>query len=228
MFSKIKYVAATAALVLAVQSTAQETETDKGKLSYAIGYQIGSDFNKRALDVDVETVLAAIRDAVSETDPTVPREEMVTLLRDLEQKIREEQLEKFKALAEKNKGESEKFLSENKTKRGITELPSGVQYRIIEDGTGSRPGLESDVTVHYRGSLISGFEFDSSFARGVPATFKVSEVLRGWQEVIPLMRMGGKWQVFVPPELAYGERGQPPIGPNETLIFDLHLIEVKS
>ena len=105
-------------------------------------------------------------------------------------------------------------------------LPSGVQYRIIEEGEGSRPGMESTVKVHYRGSKINGHEFDSSFARGVPEEFPVNTVLKGWQEVLPLMKTGATWQVFVPPELAFGARGNPPVGPNEALMFDLKLVEI--
>ena len=106
-------------------------------------------------------------------------------------------------------------------------LPSGIQYRVIEEGTGRKAAPTSEVTVHYRGSLTNGFEFDSSFARGVPAKFKVDTVIDGWKEVLPLMKIGDHWQVFLPPEKAYGMRGQGPIGPNEALVFDIKLVDVK-
>ena len=125
-----------------------------------------------------------------------------------------------------NQAAADEFLAANLSKNGIVALPSGVQYRIIEEGDGSRPGMESTVKVHYRGSKINGHEFDSSFARGVPEEFPVNTVLKGWQEVLPLMKTGATWQVFVPPELAFGVRGNPPVGPNEALIFDLKLVEI--
>jgi FKBP-type peptidyl-prolyl cis-trans isomerase FklB len=115
---------------------------------------------------------------------------------------------------------------DNRTKTGIVELPRGAQSRIIAEGEGSRPGLASTVQVHYRGSKMDGREFDSSFARGVPEEFTVNTVLRGWQEVLPLMKTGSTWQIFVPPELAFGARGNPPVGPNEALTFDLKLVEI--
>ena len=125
--------------------------------------------------------------------------------------------------------ESDKFLADNKSKTGIKVLPSGVQYRVIEEGTGTQhPTVNSEVTVHYRGSLMNGLEFDSSFARGEPVHFKVGDVIKGWQDVLPLMRVGDHWQIFVPAALAYGERGQPPrIGPNEALVFELKLVDIK-
>src|SRR5262249_6899743 len=135
----------------------------------------------------------------------------------------------FDKLANDNKAKSQKFLSENRSKKGIVALPSGLQYQIIEEGTGPKhPSPESQVTVHFRGSLATGLEFDSWLARGQPAQFKVNEVIKAWQEILPLMRVGDYWRVFTPSELAYGERGQPPrIGPNEALVFELKLVEVK-
>jgi len=215
-------------LLVAYTAGAQEQDLDQGKLSYAIGYQIGSDFKFRNLDVDIDRVIQAIRDAHAEKDPAVPEAEMVALLKSMQEQIQTEQLEKFKVLAEENKVKSDEFLAENRAKKGIVELPSGVQYRVIEDGNGGRPSLESEVIVHYRSSTMSGLEFDSSFARGEPVSFKVNQVIKGWQEVLPLMKEGSKWQVFVPPELGYGVRGQRPVGPNEALMFDINLVEVKS
>lgn len=205
---------------------AQDDQSDKGKLSYAVGWDIGEDIKKRGAEFDVESIIEAIRDSSAGSPPKVPEEEMVALLTALQQKVRQEQQEAFMALAEENKLKSEEFLAENKVKTGIVELPSGVQYRIIEEGDGARPGLESTVKVHYRGSKMNGHEFDSSFARGVPEEFTVSTVLRGWQEVLPLMKTGSTWQIFVPPELAFGARGNPPVGPNEALTFDLKLVEI--
>ncbi len=218
-----------ALIVLAIATNpalAQDLSTDKGKLSYAVGWDIGEDIQRRGAEFDVETLSAAIRDSAAAKEPQVPAEEMVALLTALQQKVRQEQAEAFAKLAEENQAAADDFLEKNKSKNGIVVLPSGVQYRIIEEGEGSRPGLEDTVKVHYRGSKISGHEFDSSFARGVPEEFPVNSVLRGWQEVLPLMKTGATWQIFVPPELAFGARGNPPVGPNEALMFDLKLVEI--
>jgi FKBP-type peptidyl-prolyl cis-trans isomerase FklB len=205
---------------------AQDVETEKGKLSYAVGWDIGADIKRRSTEFDVESLISAIRDVVAENEPKVSADEMRTLLTELQEKVRAEQVEQFRALSEKNQAESEAFLEANKSKTGIVVLPSGVQYRIIEEGEGARPGLESKVSVHYRGSKMDGREFDSSFARGTPEEFTVNAVLQGWQEVLPLMKAGSTWQIFVPPELAFGARGNPPVGPNEALMFDLKLVEI--
>lgn len=205
---------------------AQDLTSDKGKLSYAVGWDIGQDIQRRGAEFDVETIIAAIRDSAAGKDPQVPSEEMAAMLTELQRKVRQEQAEAFQKLAEENQKKAEEFLEKNKSKNGIVALPSGVQYRIIDEGEGARPGMESTVKVHYRGSKISGLEFDSSFARGVPEQFTVNAVLKGWQEVLPLMKTGATWQVFVPPELGFGPRGNPPVGPNEALIFDLKLVEI--
>ena len=212
--------------LMAGPAMAQDVTTEKGKLSYAIGWDIGGDIKRRGAEFDVETIITAIRDSVAEGEPKVPAEEMVALLTELQQKVRQEQAEAFQKLAEENKVKSEEFLAANVSKNGIVALPRGVQYRIIEEGDGARPNMDSTVKVHYRGSKINGHEFDSSFARGVPEEFTVNTVLKGWQEVLPLMKTGSTWQIFVPPELAFAARGNPPVGPNEALIFDLKLVEI--
>ena len=205
---------------------AQDVTSEKGQLSYAVGWDIGADIKRRSTEFDVEALIAAIRDVVADSEPQVELEKMRTLLTALQEKVRAEQVEQFRVLSEENQAKSEEFLTANKTKTGIVELPSGVQYRIIEEGSGARPGLESKVSVHYRGSKLDGREFDSSFARGTPEEFTVNAVLKGWQEVLPLMKQGSTWQIFVPPEMAFGARGNPPVGPNEALMFDLKLVEL--
>jgi FKBP-type peptidyl-prolyl cis-trans isomerase FklB len=212
--------------LMAGPAVAQDVTSEKGKLSYAIGWDIGGDIKRRGAEFDVETIITAIRDSVAESEPKVPAEEMVAMLTELQQKVRKEQAEAFQKLAEENKIKSEEFLAANISKNGIVALPSGVQYRIIEEGEGARPNMDSTVKVHYRGSKINGHEFDSSFARGVPEEFTVNTVLKGWQEVLPLMKTGSTWQIFVPPELAFAARGNPPVGPNEALVFDLKLVEI--
>lgn len=214
------------AALMAGPVMAQDLTSEKGKLSYAVGWDIGEDIQRRGADFDVETVIAAIRDSAAGKEAQVPADEMVALLTALQQKVRQEQAEAFQKLAEENQKKSEEFLAANLSKNGIVALPSGIQYRVIEEGEGARPGMDSSVKVHYRGSKTDGLEFDSSFARGVPEEFQVSSVLRGWQEVLPLMKTGSTWQIFVPPEMAFGARGNPPVGPNEVLIFDLKLVEI--
>jgi FKBP-type peptidyl-prolyl cis-trans isomerase FklB len=205
---------------------AQDVASEKGKLSYAVGWDIGNDIKRRSSDFDVESLIAAIRDTVADREPQVGNEEMQALMAALQQKVREEQVAAFQTLAADNQAASEAFLESNKTKTGIVVMPSGVQYRVIEEGEGSRPTMESTVKVHYRGSKMDGREFDSSFARGVPEEFAITAVLQGWQEVLPLMKQGATWQIFVPPELAFGQRGNAPVGPNEALMFDLKLVEI--
>ena len=205
---------------------AQDVNSEKGKLSYAVGWDIGADIKRRSTEFDVESLITAIRDIVADNEPKVSTDEMRTLLTALQEKVRAEQIEQFRALSEENQAKSDAFLQANKSKTGIVALPSGVQYRIIEEGEGVRPGLESKVSVHYRGSKLDGREFDSSFARGTPEEFTVNAVLKGWQEVLPLMKVGSTWQIFVPPELGFGASGNPPVGPNEALMFDLKLVEL--
>lgn len=213
-------------ILAAGSALAQDVTTEKGKLSYAVGWDIGADIRRRSTEFDVESLIAAIRDIVAEKEPRVTGAEMKTLLTALQEKVRAEQVEQFRKLSEENQAKSEAFLQANLSKTGIVELPSGVQYRIIEEGDGPRPNMDSKVSVHYRGSKLDGREFDSSFARGTPEEFTVNAVLKGWQEVLPLMKQGSTWQIFVPPELAFGARGNPPVGPNEALMFDLKLVEL--
>lgn len=200
---------------------------DRNKLSYAIGYEIGRDFVDKKMDVDVNTVIRAIQDGYAKRPSSVPEAEMKTVLGQMRDKMIGEAKTRYEAAARENKAKSDRFLAENRSKKGIVVLPSGIQYRVIEEGTGRKATPTSEVTVHYRGSLTNGFEFDSSFARGVPAKFKVDTVIDGWKEILPLMKIGDHWQVFLPPEKAYGMRGQGPIGPNEALVFDIKLVDVK-
>jgi FKBP-type peptidyl-prolyl cis-trans isomerase FklB len=236
-FKLILVVAITIASTFAsAQDKSKELKFDKNKTSYAMGYQIGIGLYSKSeseFALNTEEVIKGIRDAAAKKDPAISKEDMVLNFQNYEGKIKQKQFEAFKALAEKNKKRSDEFLKKNRKKKGIKELASGIQYRVIEDGAGKHPTMDSEVTIHYRGSLIgvensdNYQEFDSSFVRGEPKSFIVKEVLKGWQEILPLMRPGGKWQVFIPPELAYGVRGQNPIGPNEVLVFDINLLDVK-
>ncbi len=206
---------------------AQDLSTEKGKLSYAVGWNLGTDIGRQVDEFDVEALVTAIRDSAAGRDPQVEAPEMRRLLTELQERVRQEQIAALQQLAEENQAAAETFLAENRNKSGVVELPSGVQYRILEEGDGARPGLEDTVSVHYRSSKLDDLELDSSFARGVPQEFTVNQVLQGWQEVLPLMKVGATWQIWVPPELAFGQRGNPPaVGPNEALKFDLKLVEI--
>lgn len=214
-----------AAVTTSVQ--AQNLESEEGKLGYSIGYEFGAELRSYDINLDLEAVFQAVRDAYSGREPTLEIAEMRQVMTALQEKLRQERVQAFQAMAEENQSRADRFMTENSGKTGIVSLPSGVQYRVIEEGDGARPGMEDVVTVHYRGSKIDGREFDSSFRRGVPAVFQVNSVIEGWQEVLPLMREGAMWQVFLPPELAFGLRGDPPmIGPNEALQFDLRLVKI--
>ncbi len=234
-----KLILAAIVVITATFASAQDEQPvkfDKNKTSYALGYQLGIQLAGRQggdLELNAEEVIKGVRDAAAKKDPSVSKEDMVLNYQNYERNMKLKQLEAYKALADKNQKRSDDFLAQNRKKKGIKELASGIQYRIIEDGTGKHPTMDSEVTIHYRGSLIGSDnmsnyqEFDSSFVRGEPKTLKVNSVLKGWQEILPLMKPGGKWQVFIPPELAYGVRGQSPIGPNEILVFDINLLDIK-
>jgi FKBP-type peptidyl-prolyl cis-trans isomerase FklB len=225
MYKVILAVAICAVMTASVQ--AQNLESESGKLGYSIGYEFGAELRSYEIEIDLESVFQAVRDAYGDREPRLEIAEMRQLMMELQEKIRQERMEAFQQLAEENQARAESFMTDNRSKTGIVSLPSGVQYRIIEEGEGSRPSLEDTVTVHYRGSKIDGREFDSSFRRGIPAVFQINSVIEGWQEVLPLMREGAMWQVFLPPELAFGVRGDPPmIGPNEALQFDIRLVKI--
>ncbi len=221
--------AAPAAAAAASNQPPAPVAIDKNKLSYALGFKLGLDMIESKAPVDIAMVVRGVQDGFAKKEPpVVSREDMGNQLYALEFKMRSEAEAAYKVVAAENQARSDKFLLENKTKKNVVTLPSGIQYRVIEEGNGARPTAKSEVTVHYRGSLISGQEFDSSFARGVPAKFKLDQVLPGWQEVLPLMKVGDTWQVFLPPSKAYGaERAPRAIGPNQALQFEIKLIDVK-
>lgn len=201
---------------------------DRGKVSYAIGYQIGSQFADGKPDVDIDVLVRALQDAYAKRAPKVPVPQMREQLHTLDTQMRETARAEFRELARTNAIKARRFMEANKAKPGVVDLPSGVQYLVLRKGTGAHPTLASTVVANYRGSLINGMEFDSSYAHGHPVTFPVGKMLPGWQDVLPRMRVGAKWRVFIPPSQAYGERGQlPRIGPNEVLVFEIELLDVK-
>jgi FKBP-type peptidyl-prolyl cis-trans isomerase len=203
-------------------------KTQKDKVSYGIGMNIGKSLKKDAVDVDADLLVKGLKDSLSDGKTLLSEEEYRATLTALQKEMMEKQAEATKALAEKNKKDGEAFLSENGKKEGVVTLPSGLQYKVIKSGTGKSPKPADTVETHYRGTLIDGTEFDSSYKRGQTATFPVDGVIPGWTEALQKMKEGDKWQLFVPSNLAYGERGAGrDIGPNATLIFEVELIAVK-
>ncbi len=208
--------------IASVGASADEAtpKTDEEKFSYAIGYQIAESVKRQGIAVDVNSLIQAIRDDLTGTPLRISQPEMQAAVVAYQQKI-------FQELSVKNEKAGKKYLTANKEKQGVVELPSGLQYKIVEQGNGKTPMSNDTVTVHYRGTLIDGTEFDSSYARGEPATFQIASIIEGWQQALVLMSEGAKWQVFIPPMLAYGSGGAGQnIGPNETLVFEIELVSI--
>lgn len=225
---KLLWTVALLATMGANVALAQDTTSEKGKLSYSVGYAIGKDFSEKKMDVDVNTVLRAIQDGYGKKTPAVPEEQMRAALEQMQQKMLAEAKSEFDKVANENKTKSDQFLAQNKSKPGVVALPSGVQYRVIEEGTGGRPAAASSVQLHFRGSLYTGQEFASTYTGNQPVTMKVSEApLKGLQEALPLMKAGSRWELYLPAELAYGNTPRSPIGPNQAVVLDVKLIEVK-
>jgi len=202
-------------------------KTQKDKLSYVIGVQVGKDLKNQSIDVDPALVNKGLQDSILGNKLLMTDQETKDFIAAYQKEKAAKVAEEKKKLGEKNKQEGDAFLAENKTKAGVKTLPSGLQYRVIKEGNGRTPKATDTVVTQYKGTLINGTEFDSSYRRNEPATFPVSGVIRGWTEALQLMKEGSKWQIVVPPELAYGEQGAGPIGPNATLIFEVELVSVK-
>lgn len=202
--------------------------TQKDKISYAVGMNIGTNLHRQPLDVDPAILLQGLKDVLAGNKPLLTEEEARTLLTQLQEDMRKQQAEKAQQMGAANKAEGETFLAANKTKEGVITLPSGLQYKILKAGTGPKPSASDSVVCNYRGTLINGAEFDSSYKRGQPATFPVNGVIKGWTEALQLMPVGSKWQLFIPAQLAYGERGAgADIGPNAALIFEIDLLSIQ-
>jgi FKBP-type peptidyl-prolyl cis-trans isomerase FklB len=203
-------------------------KTDKDKLSYALGMDLGTQLKAKSVDIDPEVFSRAFRTALAGGTLLLTEEEKEAAIAALQQSMRARQVEAARAAGEKNKQEGDAFLAANKAAPGVVVLPSGLQYKVLTEGTGRKPTPEDTVVVHYRGTLVDGKEFDSSHKRNEPATFPVKGVIPGWTEVLQLMPVGSKWQVVIPPALAYGERGAgADIGPNATLVFEVELVSIK-
>ena len=209
-----------------LSASAQEAavlSTERQQFSYAVGYRLAQDIKRQGLDVDAAALTQAVQDVLSGAEPRLSTGEMQAAVRSYLQRQTQEREAQNKANEEKGKA----FLDANKAKPGVVVLPSGLQYQVLTKGTGRVPTADDKVQVHYRGTLIDGTEFDSSYSRGEPTKLQVTQVIQGWQEALQLMPVGSKWQIFVPAELGYGSRGAgDAIGPGETLVFEIELLSV--
>jgi len=205
-----------------------QLKDEKDKVSYSIGLDIGNTFKKQKMDINTDVLMAGIKDAQSGAKPLLSEEQVKETMTAFSKSMVEKQTAAAKEAAEKNAAEGEKFLAENKAKEGVKTTPSGLQYKVLREGSGASPKETDTVVTQYRGTLINGTEFDSSYKRNEPTTFPVNRVIKGWTEALQMMKPGAKYQLFIPANLAYGERGAgQDIGPNETLIFEIELLSVK-
>jgi len=203
--------------------------TPKDKLSYSIGMNIAKSLKRDDVDVDTAVLLRAIQDVLGGGNLLMTDQEAQSILTNLQADLRKKQEQGMQQAAETNKKEGDAFLAANKSKDGIVALPSGLQYKILQEGTGAKPTAADTVTVNYRGTLINGTEFDSSYKRGQPSSFPVGGIIKGWTEALLLMPVGSKWQLFIPSDLAYGPRqASPAIGPNSTLVFEVELLSIQA
>ncbi len=197
------------------------------KVSYAIGMNIASNMQNQNLEIDADQLAAGLKAQLKGEETLLTKEEMATVLTAFQQEMQMKQMAEAAAAAAKAEKENKEFLAANGKKDGVVTLDSGLQYKVIKQGTGASPKADSKVKVHYKGTLVDGKVFDSSYDRGEPAEFPVNQVIPGWTEALQLMKVGDKWQLVIPPELAYGERGAPPrIPPNAVLVFDVELLDI--
>jgi FKBP-type peptidyl-prolyl cis-trans isomerase FklB len=229
---KLRTAAAGVALIaLASWAQAQEPRAlkdQKEKLSYVIGVDIGKTLSKQGVAIDPELVARGIKDGAGDGKLLLTEQEIQETMMSFQKEMRAKQEEANKQAGAKNKTEGEAFLAANRGKEGVKTLPSGLQYKVVKAGSGKKPKATDTVVTHYKGTLLDGTEFDSSYKRNQPATFKVNGVIRGWTEALQLMEEGARWILYVPSALAYGERGAgPQIGPNATLVFEVELISVQ-
>jgi FKBP-type peptidyl-prolyl cis-trans isomerase FklB len=203
---------------------ALKTEVDK--VSYIIGTQLARNFKSQEIEINLEPLMWGLKDVLGGKELALSQEEMQKVYTNFQQQMRAKQAAKAAKEAAENLDKGRAFLEQNKAKEGVKVLPSGLQYKVITEGTGAIPTADSKVKTHYRGTLIDGTEFDSSYKRNQPAEFAVKGVIKGWTEALQLMKEGAKWELYVPADLAYGERGRPGIPPNSVLIFEIELLEV--
>ena len=210
-------------------STAPALTTQKDKFSYALGMNLGTSLRKQSVPVDPAILARGLRDSLAGGKTALTEDQARATLMEVQTEMRKKQQEQMQLAGEASKKEGEAFLAANKSKEGVVTLPSGLQYKILTPGTGPKPTASDSVVCNYRGTLINGTEFDSSYKRGQPATFPVTGVIKGWTEALQLMPVGSKWQLFIPSDLAYGERSPAPeIGPDSTLIFEVELLSIQN
>ena len=202
--------------------------TPKDKTSYAIGMNLGKGLHRDAVDIDPNILLQGLKDGLAGSKTLLTDDEARATMMALQNDLRQKQQAKMQEAGAANLKAGQDFLAANKTKEGVVTLPSGLQYKILTEGTGPKPSADDSVVCNYRGTLLDNTEFDSSYKRGQPTTFQVGQVIRGWTEALQLMPVGSKWQLFIPPDLAYGPRGAGAnIGPNATLIFEVELLSIQ-
>lgn len=212
----------------AAQPAPAPAPVDRAKLSYALGLDLGSQLRRQGVDIDMAVFAKAVTDGMTGAKAEMTPEESRAIITAFQGEMRKKQQLAAAAAGEKNKKEGETFLAANKAKEGVVTLPSGLQYKVVKQGTGAKPTLDDTVECHYRGTLLDGTEFDSSYKRNQPASFPVKGVIRGWTEALQLMPVGSKWELYVPPALAYGEGGAgQAIPPNSTLTFEVELLSIK-
>ena len=211
------------------KDTDVELKTFADKISYVLGQEIGSSFKESPTEIDLELFMRGIKDSLNEQESLLEPNEANQIKQEFSRQVQESRTKKIAALSEKNQQAETAFMAENKNREGVVTTESGLQYRVLKKGDGSRPTRSDTVTVHYRGALLDGTEFDSSYERDQPASFQVAGVIAGWTEALQLMNVGSKFRLFIPSKLAYGKRGAGgKIGPNEMLIFDVELLEIKN
>jgi FKBP-type peptidyl-prolyl cis-trans isomerase FklB len=227
----MRYLILAAALLLLLAGTAVaadkgDLKTDKDKDSYAIGMDIGSGLKRPGVALDADLVARGLKDAYTGGKTQLTPDEAKARVAAVQQNMQQKATEEMRTMGEKNLKDGEAYLAENKKKEGVVTLPSGLQYQVLQAGTGAKPGPNDTVTVHYRGTLIDGTEFDSSYKRNQPASFPVKGVIPGWVEALQLMPAGSKWKLVIPPSLGYGARGVGPIPPNAVLVFEVELLSI--
>jgi FKBP-type peptidyl-prolyl cis-trans isomerase FklB len=231
---RMRWTAAVAAIMVgAFAGSAQaqskpSLKTDNEKVSYSIGLDIGANFKRQSVELDSKALAAGIADGLSGAKPALSEDEIRKVLADFQVQMRNRAAAAAQKAADENKKKGEAFLADNKKQKGVVALPSGLQYKVVKEGKGAKPKATDTVSVHYRGTLIDGTEFDSSIKRNEPAEFPVNQVIKGWTEALQLMPVGSKWQLVIPSDLAYGAQGAgAEIGPNSTLVFEVELLEIK-
>jgi len=201
-------------------------QTELEQVSYIFGARIGASFVQQGVDIKVDWLAKGMTDAIAARPLALTNDQMAQIMQDFQNRIAAEQQQRLQRDAAKNLAEGTAFLAANKKKEGVKVLPSGLQYKILKQGTGSSPTAQDKVRTHYRGRFINGAEFDSSYKRGKPAEFALTGVIKGWTEALQLMKEGAKWELYVPANLAYGEKSRQGMPPNSTLIFEVELLEV--